>query len=158
MPIGARIYAFLFGVPISAEQVGNREISDQRARDPRQDIAADEARAPPEGGSQGQYTLARHRAYAVAANPDFDDAVQFLAVTPLQRTIVRSAGGVLYDTLDAAQQAQQAENFPPGHTGKRPIARGHFSSLRIGGAEIYIPRQTKDRGQNGAAAPARRTS
>ncbi len=87
---------------------------------------------------EDQYTLTRHSAYAVAANPRFEDAVELRAITMRDRSLVRAVGGRVFDSLAAAQAAERAENAPTGADG-RPSARGQFSSLRIGGAEIYIP-------------------
>lgn len=86
-----------------------------------------------------QYTLTRHSAYAVAANPRFEDAVELRAITTRERNLVRAVGGRVFDSLDAAQAAARAENAP-AQPGGPPAAPGQFSSLRIGGAEIYIPR------------------
>ncbi len=87
-----------------------------------------------------QYTLVRHSGYAVGGNADFEDAVEYVEVTGEQAYRVRAAGGVLLDSLAEAQAAVQDENFPSGTAQARPQAQGYFSSLRIAGAEIYVPR------------------
>jgi hypothetical protein len=74
-----------------------------------------------------EFTLVRHSAYAEAGNPDFEDAVEARELTREQAYKVRAAGGVLFPTREAAEQAV-------------PNARGSFSSLRIGSAEIHVPK------------------
>jgi len=99
------------------------------------------APTPPLASPTGEdhYTLTRHSAYAVAANPRFEDAVELRAITARERNLVRAVGGLVYDSLSAAQEGERAENAPASPDGP-PAAPGQFSSLRIGGAEIYIPR------------------
>jgi hypothetical protein len=87
-----------------------------------------------------QFTLVRHSAYAVGGNADFEDAVEACELTGQQQYHVRSAGGLLFPSLTEAQAAAQLANFPPGAAGPRPQAGGYFSSLRVAGAEIYVPR------------------
>ncbi len=88
-----------------------------------------------------QFTLVRHSGYAVGGDPAFEDAVEFFEVTHEQEYRVRAAGGVLLGSLAEAQAAVRAANFPPGETRSGPHAAGHFSSMRLGGAEIYVPRE-----------------
>ena len=72
-----------------------------------------------------QFTLVRHSAYAVAADPAFEDAVEVCELDIQQSYRVRVAGGTLYSTREAAQTAVAG-------------ARGHFSSLRMNGAEVFV--------------------
>ena len=87
-----------------------------------------------------EYTLVRHSAYAIAGNADFESAVEVCELSEQLPYRVRAAGGLLFPTRDAAQSAATAANFPNGPTQATPNAAGYFSSLRIGGAEIYLPR------------------
>lgn len=87
-----------------------------------------------------QYTLVRHSAYAVGGNGDFESAVEVCELTPRQDYSVRAAGGLVFATREAAQGAATAENFPDGPAQATPNAPGYFSGIRIGGAEIYVPR------------------
>jgi hypothetical protein len=89
-----------------------------------------------------QYTLVRHGAYAIGGDADFEDAVEACELGPQQEYRVRAAHGLLFPTLAAAQAAAQAANFPAGASRSRASAAGYFSNLRIGGAEIYVPRTT----------------
>ncbi len=72
-----------------------------------------------------QFTLVRHSAYATAADPAFEDALEVCEVDRNQAYRVRAAGGALFLTRDAAQAAIAG-------------ARGYFSSLRMNGAEVFI--------------------
>ena len=85
------------------------------------------------------YTLVRHCAYSVAANPQSEDAVELREIDRPQAYRVRAAGGVVFETFEAGQAAEAAANSPTG--AKRPQSQGYFSSIRIGGAEIYLNRQ-----------------
>ena len=87
-----------------------------------------------------RYTLVRHSAYAVGGDADFEDAVEAREVTEIQVYRIQAASGVLLPSLAAARTAAEMANFPPGTARTRPNAAGYFSNLRIGGAEIYVPR------------------
>jgi len=94
-----------------------------------------------------EFTLVRHSGYAVGADPWFEDAVEVRELTGQQTYLVRSAGGTLYATLAIAEAAAAAANHPGGAPARgaaplQPRASGFFSSLRLGGAEIYVPRDT----------------
>ena len=78
-----------------------------------------------------EFTLVRHSAYAEGGNPDFEEAVEARELTRAQVYKVRAAGGILFPTREAAEQA--ATQSSRDHTGS-------FSSLRIGSAELYIPK------------------
>lgn len=93
-----------------------------------------------------QYTLVRHGAYAVGGDAGFEDAVEVCELTGQQAYLVRAAGGLVLASLAAAEAAARAANFPPGTVGERPRAPGYFSSLRIAGAEIYVPGTAPDAG------------
>ena len=88
------------------------------------------------------YTLVRHSAYSVAANPQFEQAVELREIDAPQTYRVRAAGGVVFDTSEAGQAAEAAANSPAAAKGIRPQPQGYFSSLRIAGAEIYVKRRT----------------
>ena len=86
------------------------------------------------------YTLVRHSGYAVAGNPRFEQAVELCEIDHPQAYRVRAAGGVVFDSREAAQAAEAAANFPSGIKGIRPNVQGYFSNLRVQGAEIYVRR------------------
>ena len=71
------------------------------------------------------YVLVRHSAYATAADPAFEDALEPAAVTDAQAYTIRAAGGTLYPSRAEAEAAI-------------PGARGYFASLRIAGAELFV--------------------
>jgi hypothetical protein len=97
-----------------------------------------------------QYTLVRHSAYAVGGNPDFESAVELLELNTHQAYRVRAAGGLVFDTLAAAAHGAATANFPTGATRTAPNASGYFSSLRIGGAELYLPRSPPGNDRSGS--------
>jgi hypothetical protein len=86
------------------------------------------------------YTLVRHSGYAVAGNPRFEQAVELCEIDHAQAYRVRAAGGVVFDTYEAAKAAEAAVNFPSSVEGVHPKIQGYFSNLRIQGAEIYLKR------------------
>jgi len=71
------------------------------------------------------YALVRHSAYALAANPAYDEALEPCAVDRSQAVRVRAAGGALYATRAEAEAAI-------------PGAVGYFASLRLSGAELFV--------------------
>lgn len=73
-----------------------------------------------------QFTLVRHSAYTQAANPAYEEALEAWPVDRAQAVRVRAAGGRLWPTREAAEA-------------DIPNVRGHFSSLRIGGGELFVP-------------------
>ena len=77
-----------------------------------------------------QYTLVRHSGYTVAADPAREDHVEVAELTHTQTYTVKRAGGRLYPTRAEAHTAETTHNQHP---------TGHFSSLKIAGAEIHIP-------------------
>ncbi len=83
------------------------------------------------------FTLVRHSGYAVAGNPDLEEAVEVAELTGTQIYTVKQAGGRLYTSRTEAYEAETAHNQP----GARAGSRGHFSSLKVSGAEIHIPKQ-----------------
>lgn len=72
------------------------------------------------------FTLVRHSAFATAANPAYEDAVEVAEVTHADSYRVKAAGGVLFASRAEAEAAVEG-------------ARGYFSHLRIGGAEVFVP-------------------
>jgi hypothetical protein len=73
-----------------------------------------------------QFTLVRHSLYGVAADPRYEDRLEVCELTAEQVYHVRAAGGLLFAALPAAELAA-------------PDRRGHFSNLRINGAEVFVP-------------------
>lgn len=72
------------------------------------------------------YTLVRHSAYATAADPAFEEALEPAALDSVAAYRVRAAGGTIYPSRAEAEAAI-------------PGARGYFANLRIGGAEVFVP-------------------
>jgi hypothetical protein len=85
-----------------------------------------------------EFTLVRNRRYAEGANPDYEGAVEAVELGVGQASLVRSAGGTVFATRQAAGLAEYLANRAVGPLPSRASASGYFSSLRIGGAEIYV--------------------
>ena len=81
------------------------------------------------------FTLVRHSGYTIAGNPDLEEAVEVAELTNTQTYTVKQAGGRIFTSRTEAHNAETAHNQP----GARAGTRGHFSSLKISGAEIHIP-------------------
>ena len=71
------------------------------------------------------FTLVRHSAFAAAANPAYEDALEVAEVTHAATYQVKAVGGTLFGSRAEAEAAIEG-------------ARGYFSHLRIGGAEVFI--------------------
>lgn len=85
-----------------------------------------------------EFTLVRDRRYTDGANPDYEGAVEAVELGLGQASLVRSAGGTVFATRQAAELAVYLANQAVGPAPGRVGAPGYFSSLRIGGAEIYV--------------------
>ena len=81
------------------------------------------------------FTLVRHSGFSVGSDPRFEEAVEVAEITQAQMYLARSAGGTIFTDRDIAQARADATNdTTPG----RPRLRGHFSSLRVNGANLFI--------------------
>ncbi len=78
-----------------------------------------------------EFTLVRHRRYTEAADPDYEGAVEAVELGVGQASLVRSAGGTVFASQQAAELAEHLTNEATNEA-------GYFSSMRIGGAEIYV--------------------
>ena len=85
-----------------------------------------------------EFALVRDRRYTDGANPDYEGAVEAVELGLGQASLVRSAGGTVFATRQAAELAAHLANQAAGPGPGRVGAPGYFSSLRIGGAEIYV--------------------
>ncbi len=71
------------------------------------------------------FTLVRHSAFAMAADPAFEEALEVAELSQPDSYRVKAAGGRLFASRAEAEAALAG-------------ARGHFSNLRIGGAEVFV--------------------
>jgi hypothetical protein len=71
------------------------------------------------------FTLVRHSAFAAAADPAYEDALEVAELTHAATYQVKAAGGRLFASRAEAEAALLG-------------AQGHFSNLRIGGAEVFV--------------------
>ncbi|MFJ5071651.1 hypothetical protein ACIQC7_35070 [Kitasatospora sp. NPDC088556] len=88
-----------------------------------------------------QYTLVQHS--AAGNNPEeFGRAVELRSITPGQAQMIRTAGGLVFDSYTEADAEEDAVNYPPGVEGLIPQADGSFSKakkLLLDGSPIYLP-------------------
>ena len=82
------------------------------------------------------FTLVRHSGYNIAGNPELEESVEVAELTGTQVYTVKQAGGRVFESRDEAYAAERAHNVP----GQRAGSRGYFSSLRVSGAEIHVPK------------------
>ncbi|MDJ0463078.1 hypothetical protein [Streptomyces sp. H27-C3] len=81
------------------------------------------------------YTLVQH-----SGGTGFERAVEEVSVSTIrEQDHIQRAGGVLLRTYQAASDAADAENYPPGAEGIIPQARGTFSNKLVNGLPLYIP-------------------
>lgn len=87
-----------------------------------------------------RYTLVQHSAYHTG-HTEFILAVEGVGVTELEAKRVTKAGGVLFESYIAVEDAAERANYPADYTGPWliPNAKGTFSSKKISGLPIYIP-------------------
>ena len=91
--------------------------------------------------SEKKYTLVQHSGWTVSGNSEFRQAVEVRSVTAKQAERVVRAGGVLFDTWEAADRAEYAENYPPSVQGLVPVARGTFANTVVDGSAVYVPKR-----------------
>ncbi len=82
------------------------------------------------------FTLVRHSGYTIAGNPDLEESVEVAELTGTQVYTVKQAGGRVFESREEAYAAERAYNMPEQRAG----SRGYFSSLRVSGAEIHVPK------------------
>ena len=85
------------------------------------------------------YTLVRHSGFGYGGKLAFARAVEMRSLNEAEVREVKAAGGLLFDSYDSANDAEHAENYPPGVTGLIPRCTGTFSKKTIDDLAIYIP-------------------
>jgi hypothetical protein len=85
-----------------------------------------------------RYTVARHSAYGEGARPAFARALQPAIIeTTEEVALVTRAGGVLFDSFEAAEAYCQDEQYPGPLM--FPDAPGSFSPTELRGHALYLP-------------------
>lgn len=86
------------------------------------------------------YTLVRHSAFTGRGDHQFRNGVELSAI-PTKRSLglIKARGGLVFDTYDEASKAEYTYNYPEGHEGIIPGARGSFVSIQMG--QIFVPEQ-----------------
>lgn len=86
-----------------------------------------------------KYTLVQHSG---SHKPGFTHAVEEAAIdNARQEAKITLAGGLVFESYDAAAKACETENYPPEVSGLYPRARGGFAAMELGGRKLYIPRR-----------------
>lgn len=87
-----------------------------------------------------RWTLVQHSAMGYKGDAGFARAVETRSVRTLaeQRRVLR-AGGVLFATYGAADDAAEKVNYPPEVKGLYPRVRGSFAPEQVDGLRIYRP-------------------
>jgi hypothetical protein len=86
------------------------------------------------------WTLVQHSAYGYAGDTTFKRGVEMQGIdTKAALLRVQKAGGMVFDSYDAASEAEYNENYPDNVKGIVPKASGSFSSHKVNGLAIYIP-------------------
>ena len=84
------------------------------------------------------WTLVRHSAWTVQRDPGFERAVEDARLESAdQAAAVLAVGGVVLQEWPAACDAMFAANYPSGHFGLLPAARGGFAP--VGGLDVFVP-------------------
>jgi hypothetical protein len=87
------------------------------------------------------YTLVQHSGYAYAGNPQFIRAVELRSLnTAAEVRKVEKEGGRIFETYGEASDAEYSENYPQEVQGLTPRVQGNFSSKKIEGQRIYVPK------------------
>lgn len=89
--------------------------------------------------SDTKYTLVCHSGWGYGGNPQFRLAVESRMIEGREIEKVKNVGGLVFDTYDKADKAEQRENYPPGVDGLIPCVRGSFSKKKVDGLAIYLP-------------------
>ena len=90
-----------------------------------------------------KYTLVQHTGWVRGEDWAFKHAVEEMAV-PDARTAkqVQKAGGVLFDSYEAAYDAAERVNYQPDNTTLLPKAPGTFARVKIEDCPVYVPAST----------------
>lgn len=86
------------------------------------------------------YTIVQHSGFGYAGKPQFAKGVEAIKLTgSRERRAVEAAGGLLFETYEAAEDYVQKISYPEGYTGIIPLAPGQFSAVKIQGLAVYVP-------------------
>lgn len=92
------------------------------------------------GKTPAQFTAVQHSGFGYGGNPQFAKGLEVRTVsTKAEQATVHTAGGVLFDTRQAADEFCDRAMWPDEQGGLIPRARGRFSESTIDGLRIYIP-------------------
>jgi len=90
--------------------------------------------------SDMKYTLVQHSGFGYAGDRQFMKAVELRPVEGRQIEAVKKAGGLLFDTYEQADKAEQSENYPPDVNGLIPCCLGTFHRSTVDKLKVYVPK------------------
>lgn len=86
------------------------------------------------------YTVVQHSAYGYKNDLRFKQGLQPASLESVkQMHLVRSAGGVTFDTYKEADDFCDKAMYPPGVSGLNPQARGTFAQVTVDQLKVYVP-------------------
>lgn len=86
------------------------------------------------------YTVVLHSAAGYKGDPTFAAGLETRGVTRAQAAKVAKAGGVVFPSYGMAEDYAMAEQYPPTVAGLIPAAPGKFSTVKIDGLPVYVPK------------------
>lgn len=90
--------------------------------------------------NEKMWTLVQHTGFSVGQKHEFRRAVELREISQRQGAMVKALGGVVFDTYEAAREAEEAENWPPGTEGIIPNCAGSFIKMKVNSEKLYIPK------------------
>lgn len=89
-----------------------------------------------------KYAIVQHSGWGYASDYQFIRGLETRAVeTKAQVAKVEAAGGLVFDDYNEAEDFCDLEMYPGTYMGLIPQAPGSFSSKKIDGLAIYVPRK-----------------
>jgi hypothetical protein len=96
------------------------------------------------------WTLVRHPGWILGGRAFYEHAVDCKPIPRMQVQAVLDAGGVVYESAQAAFAAVDLHNYPPDHSGLRPMYVGAYNeNLTVDGLPLAVPRRGQAPGPAG---------
>jgi MOSC domain-containing protein YiiM len=96
------------------------------------------------------WTLVRHPVFVHSGKALFEHAVDAKPVPRTQAQAILDAGGVIAETAQAAFRLVEHYNYPPDHSGLRPMYVGAYNeNLTVDGLPLAVPRRGQAPGPAG---------
>lgn len=92
--------------------------------------------------SEKGWTVVQHSGYVVSGNLQFERGLESrMLLTKKEVERVYKAGGIVFNDYNDAEDFAYDEMYTEDNETLIPKAKGKFSSLKIQGQRIYIPRR-----------------